>query len=62
MTKDEIARTPAGVPLETGPVVIRDGAAWPCPEGAEPDALCVIPCTTGFVGALAPAAAQKEGE
>lgn len=45
---------PAGFPLERGPVVIRDGMAYPCGPGETPDAVCTVACTTGFVGAIAP--------
>lgn len=55
MNNIDYKKIPAGFPLDKGPVTVReDGRAYPCGPGETPDAVCTVPCTTGFVGAIAP--------
>lgn len=57
MNNIDYKNIPAGFPLRKGPVTVReDGRAYPCAPGETPNAICTIPCTTGFVGAIAPLA------
>lgn len=60
MENIDYSKIPAGFPLKRGPVVIRDGKAYPCQPGDTPDAICTIPCTTNYVGAIAPATTGED--